>query len=154
MDDALQANPRLKSYVNVFLLANRLQVVMDRGLRDISSKQWQVLMMLETFPEPPTLKALSQQCGITHQSTMQLVRKLEEKGYVSVMPDAQDRRAVRITATEACHQWTAQYAEQNLWFIQKLFSDLSEEELGLFTATQEKMLERLEEIAEYLKLCL
>ena len=71
---------RLIAYVNIFICANRLQAIMDKGMMDITAKQWLALTMIGTFPEPPTLKDISEISGVTHQSMRQIVDRLEEKG--------------------------------------------------------------------------
>lgn len=152
MDNKIMSDYRLLSFVNIFLLSNRLQTVMDRNLKEISAKQWLVLIMLGTFEKAPTLKELADKCGITHQSTMQLVKKLEEKGYVSVIPDEKDKRAVRIVSTEKRDKWTDQYAEENMNNIERLFCDLSPAEIETFCKAQFKIYERLGKMSKELEL--
>lgn len=41
----------LIAYVNIFILANRLQVIMDKGLEEITAKQWLTLTMIDAFEE-------------------------------------------------------------------------------------------------------
>jgi len=151
MNDFREMDSRLLSYVNIFLLSNRLQTVMDKGLQEITSKQWVLLIMLGTFEVAPTLKELADKCGITHQSTMQLVKKLADKGYLVIEEDKKDRRAIRIVFTDKRDKLADQYAEQNMWFIDNMFSDLSYEEIKIFCSAQFKLYERLGKMAEELK---
>lgn len=144
MKKVTELDKRLLSYVNVFLLSNRLETIMDRNLKEISTKQWIALIMLGTFENPPTLKELAEKCGITHQSAMQLVKKLQGKGYVTIVTDQKDKRAIRIIATDQRDRWTDQYAEENMQNIRTLFSDLTEREIEIFCKAQFKMYERLE----------
>lgn len=152
MKEIPNLDARLLSYVNVFLLSNRLETVMDRNLKEISTKQWVALIMLGTFESPPTLKELAAKCGITHQSTMQLMKRLQNKGYVSIVPDDKDKRAIRIVATSKCDKWKDRYAAHNMQYIDKLFSDLDKNEIEVFCMAQFKIYERLEKIAKELKL--
>jgi len=152
MNNFREMDNRLISYVNIFLLSNRLQTVMDKGLQEITSKQWILLIILGTFEGAPTLKELSHKCGITHQSTMQLVKKLADKGYLVIEEDKKDKRAIRISFTDKRDKWTDQYAKQNMDFIEKMFSDLSDEEIEVFCSAQFKLYDRLGTIAEEFEL--
>ncbi len=150
MKKVSELDKRLLSYVNVFLLSNRLETIMDKNLKEISTKQWIALIMLGTFENPPTLKELAKKCGITHQSTMQLVKRLQSKGYVTIVTDEKDKRAIRIITTDKRDKWTDQYAEENMQYIETLFSDLTERELEIFCKAQFKIYERLEIMAKEL----
>lgn len=152
MNEIPKLDIRLLSYVNVFLLSNRLETVMDKNLNEISTKQWIALIMLGTFENAPTLKELAAKCGITHQSAMQLVKRLQDKGYVFIVPDDKDKRAIRIVATNKCDKWKDQYAADNMQYIDMLFSDLDQNEIEIFCRAQFKIYEKLENMTKELKL--
>lgn len=132
MIDREKLDKRLIAYVETFLLANRLQTVANMGMNEITAKQWLPLVMLRTLKEPPTLKELSEMCGISHQSTKQLVQKLEEKGYVKTEEDKKDKRAMRISITSKFDEWVKQYSDRNYSFVYEVFSCLSKEEVEVF----------------------
>ncbi|MDR1795606.1 MAG: MarR family transcriptional regulator [Erysipelotrichaceae bacterium] len=136
----------LRSFMNIFLLANRLQSLMDKELTDITVKQWVALIMLGTFEKPPLLSQLADKCGITHQSMMSLVKRLAEKGYAVIEKDASDRRALRIRPTVKREQWALQYAKQNQENILGMFADFTEEEFKEFVKAQDKLYYRLGEM--------
>ena len=79
---------------------------------------------------------------------MQLVKKLQEKGYVSIEPDKKDKRAIRIVYTQKRELWTDQYAQENEKWLYAIFSDLTEEELQIFCSAQFKIYDRLGQIEE------
>ena len=81
MLDFENMDKRLIAYVNIFVCANRLQAIMDKGMEDVTARQWLVLTMLGAFPEPPTLKQISELSGVTHQSMRQITDRLEEKEF-------------------------------------------------------------------------
>ena len=76
-------------------MGNRLQAAGDRFYDEITTKQWFVLAVLETFSAPPTLGELARGVGSSHQNVKQLVLKLQQKGYVAL---AQDGREARLYA--------------------------------------------------------
>lgn len=63
MYDFENMDQRLIAYVNIFICANRLQAIMDSGFEDITAKQWLAITMIDAFPEPPTLKQISELSG-------------------------------------------------------------------------------------------
>lgn len=137
---------RFIAFAKITLLANKLQAVMSIGMKDITPRQWLIMIMIGTFKEPPTLKELSNRCGITHQSTKQLLDRLIDKSYVSIVPDEKDKRFMRIKLLEQAEKWSREYATRNAEFVYGLFGDLSEEELDVYCKVQDKLLNKLLEV--------
>ncbi len=139
---------KFDALVEISKLANLLQYVMDLGMAEITSKQWLPLMMLGQFTEGPTLNQLAEKCGITRQSTKQLVDKLNEKELIEIRKDINDKRSIRISITEKGMNWGEQNFERNSKFVKDLFYEVSEEELKTFYNVQNKLLKRLTEIKD------
>jgi DNA-binding MarR family transcriptional regulator len=139
------ADKRFIAFANIPLLANRLQTVMNIGMKEITPRQWLIMILIGTFEQPPTLKELANRCGIAHQSTKQLLDRLTEKGYVSIVPHESDRRSMRIKLSERAEKWSKAYAKRNTEFVYALLGELSEEELNVYCKVQEKLLNKLEE---------
>lgn len=148
MYDFESMDKRLIAYVNIFVCANRLQAIMDRGMEDITARQWLALTMLGAFPEPPTLKELSELSGVTHQSMRQIVDRLAEKGLLEIIPDERDRRAIRLVKTQAAEKIRERDTERNYGFVFELFSCLDEEEAAVFCSALEKLCAKLNELKE------
>lgn len=148
MYDFENMDKRLIAYVNIFVCANRLQAIMDRGMGDITARQWLALTMLGAFPEPPTLKELSELSGVTHQSMRQIVDRLAEKGLLEIIPDERDRRAIRLVKTQAAEKIRERDTERNYGFVFGLFSCLDREEAAVFCSALEKLCEKLNELKE------
>ena len=75
---------------SLLAMGNRLQAAGDRFYDEITTKQWFVLAVLETFSAPPTLGELARGVGSSHQNVKQLVLKLQQKGYVALAQDGRD----------------------------------------------------------------
>lgn len=148
MYDFENMDPRLIAYVNIFICANRLQAIMDSGLEDITAKQWLAIMMIDAFPEPPTLKQISEMSGVTHQSMRQIVDRLIDKGFLEVVPDSRDRRAIRLVKTEAANHIRTRKEGQNQAFVFRLFECLNEEETMAYCSALAKLCDRLKELKE------
>ena len=147
MYDFEHMDKRLIIYANTFLVANRLQTVMDAELEEVTSKQWLAIIMLGAFEEPPTLKQMAQMCSASHQNTKQIMLKLHQKGYVNMVKDEKDRRAMRIIPLAKIQELNAKYEERSKKFIEEMFSDLTEEEIAVMCKAQFKLYDRLEQIS-------
>lgn len=148
MYDFENMDKRLIAYVNIFICANRLQAIMDKGMEDITARQWLVLTMLGAFSEPPTLKQISELSGVTHQSMRQIADRLEERGLVKIVPDERDRRAIRLIKTEAAEKIRERDTERNYGFVFELFSCLDKTESEVFCTALEKLCVKLSELKE------
>lgn len=148
MYDFENMDKRLIAYVNIFICANRLQAIMDRGMEDMTAKQWLALTMLGVFPEPPTLKEVSALSGVTHQSMRQIVDRLAEKGLLEIIPDERDRRAIRLVKTRAAEKIRERDTGRNYGFVFELFSCLDDAEAETFCIALEKLCNKLNELKE------
>ena len=148
MYDFANMDQRLIAYVNIFICANRLQAIMDSGFEDITAKQWLAITMIDAFPEPPTLKQISEQSGVTHQSMRQIVDRLIDKGFLKVIPDKKDKRAIRLVKTEAAEHIRTKKEGQDVNFVYRLFDCLTEEETSAYCSALAKLCERLSELKE------
>lgn len=148
MYDFANMDQRLIAYVNIFICANRLQAIMDSGFEDITAKQWLAITMIDAFPEPPTLKQISELSGVTHQSMRQIVDRLIDKGFLKVIPDKKDKRAIRLVKTEAAEHIRTKKEGQDVNFVYRLFDCLTEEETSAYCSALAKLCERLSELKE------
>lgn len=148
MYDLEHMDQRLVAYVNIFICANRLQAIMDSGLEDMTAKQWLAITMIDAFPEPPTLRQLSEISGVTHQSMRQIVDRLIDKGFLEVVPDKKDKRAIRLVKTEAANIIRTKKAGQDVSFVYRVFDCLTDEETTAYCSALAKLCDRLAELKE------
>ena len=87
--------------------AKTYQAMTEQGFGDIRPAHSPVFRFLDAGGS--MVRDLARQSGMTKQSMTYLVKDLEKKGYLSIAPDPQDRRAKRIRLTER-----GQAAEQAL----------------------------------------
>lgn len=137
---------RLIVFGYLFRVANRLQSKMDAQMKDLTAKQWFVILALGLFEQPPTLKQLAAACDTSHQNTKQLVMKLAEKGFVTVQNDEKDGRALRIAASDRCDQWDKDNEEIAAQFIDSMFSGMSMDEISGLSSSLIRIFENLESI--------
>ncbi len=137
---------RLLVFGFLFRVANRLQSKMDSQMKDLTAKQWFVILVLGLFEQPPTLKQLAAACDTSHQNTKQLVMKLSEKGFVTIHNDEKDGRAMRITASDKCEQWDKDNEQIATQFIDDMFSGMSMDEIADLSRSLMKVFENLDKI--------
>lgn len=144
MYDLEAMDKRLLVFGYLFRVANRLQSRMDAQMKDLTAKQWFVILALGLFDEPPTLKQLADACDTSHQNTKQLVVKLAEKGFVTIYGDGKDGRAMRIMATEQCDQWDAENEASSIRFVDRMFSGVNPDEVAALSASLLKIFDNLD----------
>lgn len=137
---------------NLFLLANKLQVVCDQYLdKDhITTKQWLLLAAISQLRETsPTLSEVSELLGCSRQNVKQLALKLEENDFLSIRRDEQDARAYRLVLTEKCTLFWKSREDMDSKFITDILSCLTSEETNLLSDCNTKILVRIAGIYEY-----
>lgn len=137
---------RLLVFGYLFRVANRLQNKMDLQMKDLTAKQWFVILALGLFEQPPTLKQLAAACDTSHQNTKQLVMKLVEKGFVTVHNDEKDGRAMRIAASDKCGQWDKENEPLAMQFINAMFSGMSMDDISRLSSSLIKVFDNLDNI--------
>lgn len=125
--DGLDASFFLVGLINEF--NNRFQAAGDALIEEISWKQCFLLNCITFFKEPPTIRQLSDLVGSSHQNVKQLLIKLKNSGYIHILPDEKDKRKQRIVLTKQAVAFREKYAMESTAFMQRLFSDISQEEL-------------------------
>lgn len=131
MYDLEGMDARLVIFGSLFCVANRLQSKMDARMRDLTAKQWFVLLMLGMFEKPPTLKQLARMCDSSHQNIKQIVSKLQEKGFITITEDEADARAMRIATTAKCDEWDKENSATAARFVDDMFRGMAKEDIGL-----------------------
>lgn len=120
-------------FATVFIVANKLQVIGDQYLGEITSKQWLLLLMVGQFEDqPPTLGQVAALLGVSHQNTKQLALKLEKKDLLLIEKDPQDNRALRLKLTKKSYEFFQKNTDRDQVFLLELFEAFDEEEIRLF----------------------
>ena len=101
--DASKVIEEMEDYQFIFgaiqILANRIQVVADQNMRIMSLKQFMLMIMIAQFKDKaPTLSELAYEMGTSRQNIKQLALKICEKGYLKMIKDPEDARAIRLQA--------------------------------------------------------
>ena len=108
---------------------NRFQACADRLFQEITWKQFFAIICVKICKEKPTINELSEVMGSSHQNVKQILLKLESKGFVSMIPDKEDRRKQRIVLTKRCVDFCENNDVQSQEIIWKIFDGIDEEQL-------------------------
>jgi DNA-binding MarR family transcriptional regulator len=88
----------------VFVLAQHLTRLTDAALADwdLTTRQWLLLAILSrAFPDrAPSLTEAAEVYGSSRQNVKQIALGLEARGFVRLVPDADDGRTTRIERTD------------------------------------------------------
>jgi DNA-binding MarR family transcriptional regulator len=106
------------------LLADLHQGMADAGYSDLRPAHSAVFMNLD--PEGTRITDLAERASMTKQSMSELVRYLEERGYVSTSPHPSDRRAKVVRWTKK-GKATEEPARRNIQRVQDKWSRLLSE---------------------------
>jgi len=107
---------------SVFTLANKLQVVGDAFDKNITIKQWLFCVCVSKFDEPPTLSEVANFIGYSRQNAKRIAVALNERGYITIIKDQDDARALRISLTQKCTDYFTKRSHRELEFLDKLFN--------------------------------
>ncbi|MGB4660029.1 MAG: MarR family transcriptional regulator [Mobilitalea sp.] len=113
----------------VFIEANKLQTAFDRNDGDVTSKQWLLLVIASSFPEPPTLTAVGELMGCSRQNVKKIAVILEKKGYLVLVNDLNDKRSLCIEITEKYKMLSAKMESETDDVMKNLFSEFSDEQV-------------------------
>ena len=108
---------------------NRFQAIADNLMEVISWKQFFAIICVNLCRESPTINELSEIMGCSHQNTKQLLIKLEKKGFVSFVPDKNDKRKQRIILTDYCKEFCERNDEYSSTIMKRMFVGISDEQL-------------------------
>lgn len=145
-------DPRYLLFGGTFVLANKLQVVGDKLVGGLSTKQWFLLRNLVDLPKdpPPTINQIAQEMDSTRQNIAKMLELLEREGFVVIEKNTADLRSRSVRITESGLNQAKQTAENAQGFLDRLFRDIKSEERDVASSVLLKMVRNLQEIQEEL----
>jgi len=116
----------------LLVVANKMDTLLDRVLSkyNITSKQWFLLLiLLNLFEKPPTIKEAAKEMGSSHQNVKQVALKLEEKGMLKLEKDKKDLRATRLVATEKSYDFWKAAENDGIKFMKEFYAGIENDRL-------------------------
>jgi len=134
----------------LFAFGNSLQATGDAFYKEITSKQFFLLICLSIFKENPTINELSDVMGSSHQNVKVIADKLASKGYIRIYKDDRDRRKQRIGMTPKMQELDHIYEEKSKEFMKRFYEGLTEEEMETTYKTMVKLEQNLAQLRKEL----
>ncbi|MGM1062988.1 MarR family winged helix-turn-helix transcriptional regulator [Saccharothrix sp. Mg75] len=101
------------------------------GGRGLSAGALDVLARLSTAPDDGlSVGELAQAAGVTSRNVTGLVDTLERDALVRRVPDPDDRRSVRVQATDAGREWLTAFREPTARAMAAVFAGFTDEDLA------------------------
>lgn len=136
----------------LFLLANRLQVIGDRLDKDITMKQWFLMVMISQWKEdPPMLSEVADFIGSSRQNVKQLALKIEKRGFLSIEKDEKDSRILRLRLTKKCEEFFKAREDREEKCLEYVYDNFTEEEMNSLYKCMYKLSENIFKLDELSK---
>ncbi len=137
---------------DLLLMVKRLDLSLDAHLnrvmggQDLSGGQAAVLCyLLRHHPEGSCIRDLCLELGVSHATLSLMIKKLQEKGYLSVQADAADRRKRKLTATEKLLREAGGFLKRSDQAESQICKALDSRERQELYRLQKKMLQGIRE---------
>ncbi len=121
--------------VVLFLIQQRWGYVIGKDLLEdrITTKQWLMMIVISNaFNHAPSMQEVADAMSITHQNVKQLAVRLEDRGFLKIERDPDNRRILRLKVTEECHKYWENRNPEDIKSINALFKGLDDLEMKNF----------------------
>ncbi len=126
---------------SILLLANKLQVLGDSFLPDITLKQWFLLLMISKLSDKQNnINSIAKAMGSSRQNTKKMIDLLESKGYVSANQSVQDLRNLNVLLTDKTREYFIKYESLGNKLLNELFIDFTDTDLDTAFGFLQKLL--------------
>ena len=124
----------------LFSATNKLQIAGDKYLQDMTIRQVLALPSLFHAPEgKATINHIARNMGTTKQNAKQIVDAMARKGYLSVAPSEQDKRALHVSVTPEGEQIFKVCSERLDEFLATIFCNFTTDELEMICLLLQKL---------------
>lgn len=136
-----------------FILANKMQLVADKTVTGLSTKQWFLLRNLSDMPltPAPTITMLAKETDTSRQNVTKMLEVLARQGCVVLQDNPADHRSRTVAITEAGQKMLRDMANQSQDFFADLFDGINVEECAVAAKVTIKMIENLTKMQEELQ---
>ncbi len=126
-------------YGMLFSLSNRIQTIGDKEFTDITMKQHFLMVALEIFENPPTLKQMADLIGCSYQNVKRMAEHLQKKEYLNIIQDCNDKRKLLLLSTGKLEKMADSNREKTIVFMSQLYKNIPREDLVTTLNTLIKM---------------
>ena len=141
--DFKKLDPRYLMYGSLSVLDNRIAALQSEEFKDLTMKQHFLLVSIGTFDDNPTLSDVSDLIGCSYQNVKRMAEQLQDKGYLTIHKDEEDRRKLRLVPEEKLMDMTQDKQEVTQQFMDRMYRDISEDDLMTALSVILKMTENI-----------
>lgn len=141
--DFKRMDPRYLMYGSLSVLDNKIAALQSEEFKDLTMKQHFLLVSIGTFDDNPTLSDVSQLIGCSYQNVRKMAEQLQAKGYLTICKDEEDKRKLRLVPAEKLMNLTQDKQEVTLQFMDRMYRDISEDDLMTALSVILKMTENI-----------
>lgn len=134
------------SFTSIMTCSNLMQTMFSKTLQGITSKQWLLLTIASSMPEPPTLSDIASAMGCSRQNVKQLTEILKKNGYLIYTKKPGDRNTVRITVTKKWMEFSTNMTDVASKALDEIFEGFSKEDLDQYLRSFIKLTENIEKL--------
>ncbi|MDR0948396.1 MAG: MarR family transcriptional regulator [Lachnospiraceae bacterium] len=139
---------RMKAiFSSIFVLQNRMQTAGDKILAQISMKQWLLIAMTESCPEPRNLTNIGNLMGCSRQNVKKLALSLEKKEFVRILSGS--NHSICIELTEKVTEYAKEIGLQQMQVLKLLFADFNEKEIQQLFKLYAKFFAGVDRVEKY-----
>jgi DNA-binding MarR family transcriptional regulator len=129
----------------VSLLSNRFSRFADSLHKDITFKQWFLLMMISRMgDDPKNVRDIAEYTGTSRQNVKKMLASLEKKDYVTCSRSSEDGRALHVDLTDKAYRYFEENDDLAARKTNELFEPISNAELNTIVASLRKLMECLD----------
>lgn len=127
-------------FSGVFVQENKLHAIMDRYLKEVTSKQWLVMVVADAYDNPPDLSTLAKMLGCSRQNIKKLAISLEKSGFADLVPSENDGRSLCVQISEKGKQIIENSKNLEEKVHQSLFKDFTDRDIEDYYRLSTKMM--------------
>lgn len=118
--------------VVLFLVQQRWGYIISKELAEdqVTTKQWLMMIVIASaFQNPPSMQEVADAMSTTHQNVKQLASRLEDRGFMKIERDPNNRRILRLKETDECKKYWEKRTPEDIKSITSLFKGLEDSEV-------------------------
>lgn len=116
-----------------------------QGLEDLHPAQGKIIFALMGAPDGMTIGDIGRKTLLKKSTLTAMLRRMEGKGYLTRAADVTDGRATRVCLTDKFRGQMAQYEQVSQRMTEVYYRGFREDEIDLFEAMLERVLNNLME---------
>lgn len=125
------------------MLANRLEVIGSTVTKEMTFKQWLVLLIVRDMPEGSSVADIAAQHGSTRQNVKKLLDGLAQENYVELKRHPSDKRSYAVSLTRKGKESMDRISIAGFKFVDRLFAGTAKEDVAASRRVMEQLLNNL-----------